>query len=496
MSRVLGAIRLSRLSDESTSPERQREQIQAYGTAHGHEVVHITVDLDVSGSVSAWDRPELGPWLSRPELLARWDIVCAAKLDRLTRSTADFARLLEWSQKHGKDIVSLAEKFDLSGPHGRMVATILSSVAQFERERIAERRAEAAEWMRQDGRWAGTHIPWGYQAEPRPGGGWVLSPDPDVAPVVRAVVQKVISGQSVTALARELTDRGIPTSFGKTQWQPTSLRQLLRNPALRGWTTHKGAAVRDTDGLVISREAIIDDVTWQSLQNALDAAGRHPQARRKDADPLLRILFCKCGEPMYIQRRQGRQHFYICGSHKRAHAKPCGARMIPADRARALFERRLLQELADVERLIHVPAPIRDHAAEQAQVKEALAALEDQLLQGQVSAEAWTRMTARLEGKKASLEEDSERTPEDDWQPTGQTFGDYWDSLSEPGRHSYLVGSGVKAVAERRATFREPFYPRGDSAGPDIVIAVDKELGLTIHLGDLEELRRRAALHG
>ena len=146
MPRVLGAIRLSRMSDESTSPERQREQIAAWSKLHGHEVVHITVDTDVSGRVPASLRPDLGPWMTKPDMVGRWDILCTAKLDRVTRSVGDLCDIIDWCSERGKALASVAEHFDLSTPAGRMVATILASVAQFERERVGERRAEAAEY--------------------------------------------------------------------------------------------------------------------------------------------------------------------------------------------------------------------------------------------------------------------------------------------------------------------------------------------------------------
>jgi site-specific DNA recombinase len=88
VARVLGGVRLSRLVDESTSPERQRDQIRTWSKLHSHEVAHITEDTDASGAIPASSRPGLGPWLTDPALVGRWDILVAAKLDRITRSRA------------------------------------------------------------------------------------------------------------------------------------------------------------------------------------------------------------------------------------------------------------------------------------------------------------------------------------------------------------------------------------------------------------------------
>jgi len=89
VARVLGAVRLSRLTDETTSPERQREDITLWAKLYGHTVTHITVDTDVSGSLPATLRPELGPWLTEPDKVAQWDILVSSKLDRISWSVRD-----------------------------------------------------------------------------------------------------------------------------------------------------------------------------------------------------------------------------------------------------------------------------------------------------------------------------------------------------------------------------------------------------------------------
>ena len=93
--RLLPCIRLSVLDDTSTSPERQFDKIQTFAKLGDHELVPITeadYDLDVSGSVSPFERPGLGPWL-RADRLDIWDAICVARLDRLTRSLFDFVTL-------------------------------------------------------------------------------------------------------------------------------------------------------------------------------------------------------------------------------------------------------------------------------------------------------------------------------------------------------------------------------------------------------------------
>src|SRR5215472_16481675 len=129
MAKVLGALRLSRDSEESTSIERQREQLTLWARLHGHDVIGFTEDTDVSGSVSPWKRPGLGPWLTDSDKIGSWDILVSAKLDRITRSLQDFSALLAWCSDHRKVYASVAEQFDLSTAAGRMVAGVMAVFA-------------------------------------------------------------------------------------------------------------------------------------------------------------------------------------------------------------------------------------------------------------------------------------------------------------------------------------------------------------------------------
>lgn len=138
-SRVLGRLRISRATDESTSIERQREFITRWAEAHGHTVVGWAVDEDVSGSVDPFDTPALGPWLTDPSKAHEWDILAAWKLDRLGRNAIQLNKLFGWTLEHGKTLVSCSESMDLSTTTGRMLAAIIAGIAEGELEAIRER---------------------------------------------------------------------------------------------------------------------------------------------------------------------------------------------------------------------------------------------------------------------------------------------------------------------------------------------------------------------
>lgn len=494
------------MTDESTSPERQREQIATWAKLHSHDVVKVTEDTDVSGAMPATARPELGPWLTDPSLASRWTTLVVAKLDRVTRSVSDLCNLIDYCQANGKVLVSIAESFDLGTPAGRMVATILASVAAFERERTAERRREAADYLRKQARYGGGVVPFGYRAEEMPGGGWRLLPDEEEAEVVRWAAGQLIAGRSLKWTCEELGRRGIETSRGRPAWHETSLMKIMRSPVLIGHVLHNGTVTRDDDGVVVRRDPILTDETWARLQAALSRLSRTRVASR--SSPLIGVLFCAlCHGPMYIQRRTERpSSYYRC--RKATRDRACAARIIPAPPIEEMITSGLLDSCGDIDMADEVVVPGEDHTAELHAVEEALSHFEDQLVGTQISPEAWGRAVARLEKRQAELRALPQLPARSEWVPTGKTFAQTWEALDEAGRRALLLANGVTVAARRRPGGEDFSVAIGLSAvrddgslqlppnaedRSDILIWRRGDLEATIHLGNLHRLRMRLA---
>ena len=275
--RALGATRLSRVKDESTSIERQCEQITLTTQVRGDELVHITEDSDVSGGISPFDREDLGPWLTEPEKITKWDVLIVAKLDRLTRSLRDFDEIVSWLDRHGKTLVSVSESLDLSTSTGRMFANLLAMFAQFERERIGERRREASVTMRANGWWQGGQPPYGRKPVPADGH-WILEVDPEQRAVVERMAREVIHGSARRAVARGLTADGIPTPNGARAWSERTITKILT-----------------------SEDVVLDAMTQVQVLEALDRTST-PWTKRGDAAMLLNIAYCTCGQSLHAQR--------------------------------------------------------------------------------------------------------------------------------------------------------------------------------------------------
>ncbi len=106
--RVLGRVRLSRTTDESTSVERQQQIITQWAEGNNHTIVGWAIDVDVSGSINPFDTPSLGPWLKMPKA-REWDILCAWKLDRVARNSIGLHKVFAWIQENDKQLVCIAD---------------------------------------------------------------------------------------------------------------------------------------------------------------------------------------------------------------------------------------------------------------------------------------------------------------------------------------------------------------------------------------------------
>jgi site-specific DNA recombinase len=313
--RFLARIRLSVSTDESTSVERQREIITQWSKLHDHTIVGWAEDIDVSGKLSPFDTPQFGDWLRNryPE----FDGVVAWKLDRLARNMFGLNDLFQWAKTNGKTVVSITESLDLSTTVGVMVAQILAGVAQMELEAIQARQSGSQAHLRQVGRWPGGNPPYGYRVV-RNGNGCKLDLDPERAPVVSMIVSRILDGNTMASVCRELTSAGVPAPKGG-RWQISTMRHLLRSPALRGHRVHKGQVILGEDGQpVVFGPELVDAETFQRLQAELKPG--NGAGVRRNASPLSGLLkCCECGLPLAQDISTARGHRY---RYYRAH-KQC-----------------------------------------------------------------------------------------------------------------------------------------------------------------------------
>ncbi len=210
MTRVAGYLRVStdQQADSGLGLQAQRGRIEAEAKHRGWEVVWF---MDEGFSAKNLDRPALTKALAA--LAAHEvDALVVAKLDRLSRSVVDFSNTLGIAKKQKWALILLDLGVDTSTPNGKLVAGLMSQIAEWEREMIGQRTKEALAAAKTRGQRLG---------RPR------LTPDAVVARVVA-----LSADLSPSQVAKALTAEGLPTTRGAAEWGPSSIRRLLKGHAL------------------------------------------------------------------------------------------------------------------------------------------------------------------------------------------------------------------------------------------------------------------------
>jgi site-specific DNA recombinase len=451
--RFLGRIRLSVFTDESTSVERQREIITQWARLHDHEVVGWAEDVDVSGKLSPFDTPKLGDWLNN-----RWsefDGIVAWKLDRLARNMFGLNDLFQWAKTEGKTVVSITESLDLSTTVGVMVAQILAGVAQMELEAIQARQSGSQAHLRRMGRWPGGNAPYGYRVV-RNGNGCKLDLDPDTAPVVGMIAGRILDGNTMAAVCRELTSTGIPAPKGG-KWQISTMRHLLRSPALRGHRVHKGQVVLGDDGQpVMFGPELLDAETFQRLQAELKPG--NGAGVRKNASPLSGLLLCDdCGLPLTQDTSTAKGHTY---RYYRAHKQCPHPISMRAEVLEGIAERALLNLYGSKEITRREWIPGEDHTTA---LNDAVARYD--ALSARLTTNLPEIARQRLEGQLAAVEAELGRLSglpqvEGHWGQvgTGRTWAQAWDGSTVDERRKLLTDAGMQfAVGQNQVTVGDRF---------------------------------------
>ncbi|MFE6288176.1 recombinase family protein [Streptomyces sp. NPDC057877] len=440
--RIIGVIRLSDRTDVTTSPERQRASIENATAARGAEIVGWAEDIDVSASQkSLWERPELSAWLECPE---RWDALMFWRLDRFVRKVSDFAEMIRWCQKHDKNLISATETIDIRSPIGRVIAYIVSAFAEMEAEAIRERVTGSHDYLRRNGRWGGGLAPYGYRAEPSPGGKGVrLVEDSAAAEIVREIARRVISRESYLSIAADLNERDVPPPTNQRHinagrpvdpqiaWTSKSVTAIITSERIRGRVEHRGEVVRDGEANAVLRgPELINAETWQALQREFARRSRPDRRRASSAHPLLGVVFCgSCQERIYqgwaTEKGRPRRRTYVCRSRVRGRECTSPA-SVSAEAVDKYAEEQFLLKVGAWPIKVEVVEAGEDHRQEIEELEQALDRLEtDRYERGLFAGEDGS---LRYERRHVALSNKLSKLKELPYRPPRSTWGAAWDN--------------------------------------------------------------------
>jgi DNA invertase Pin-like site-specific DNA recombinase len=303
------------LEQDFNSLHAQREACEAFIKSQAGEGWRLVKSAYDDGGLSGgtMERPALQRLLAdiNQGLI---DVVVVYKVDRLTRSLTDFAKMVEVFDTRGVSFVAVTQQFNTTTSMGRLTLNVLLSFAQFEREVTGERIRDKIAASKQKGMWMGGLVPLGYDVHERR-----LAINQSEAETVREIFRRYLELGSVRLLMEDLNRRGIRSKVrvarngkqsGGNPFFRGALYSLLSNPIYIGEIRHKG--IRHP-GL---HEPIVDRELWDATQLLLrsHAVGRAPRARKSAASPLTGKLFDESGQsltPSHAVKDQRRYRYYV-----------------------------------------------------------------------------------------------------------------------------------------------------------------------------------------
>ena len=304
------------LEQDFNSLDAQREASEAYIKSQAHEGWRLMRDRYDDGGYSggSMDRPALQKLLADVEA-RRIDVIVVYKVDRLTRSLADFAKLVEMFDKHDVSFVSVTQSFNTTTSMGRLTLNVLLSFAQFEREVTGERIRDKIAASKKKGMWMGGVVPLGYRVEDRE-----LRVVEDHAEIVRSLFRRYLEAGSVVRLKQQLDAEsfripiridGAGRSTGGGLLSRGHIYKILSNPIYVGRIAHKGQVHEGQHPPIVTQD--LWDEVQQSLRDHLGTVRTKRTHQSSDA-LLIGKLYDDGGNrmsPTWARKGSKRWRYYV-----------------------------------------------------------------------------------------------------------------------------------------------------------------------------------------
>lgn len=365
------------LEQEFNSLDAQYEACAAYALSQKHEGWLLLPERFDDGGYSGgnMERPGLKRLLA-DVAAGKVDIILVYKIDRLTRSLADFAKIVEVLDTAKASFVSITQAFNTTTSMGRLTLNMLLSFAQFEREVTGERIRDKIAASKRKGMWMGGPLPLGYDVENRR-----LVINPNEAELVRHIFNLYLTLGSVVELADRLNAEGYKTKVqirasgphrGGCAFRRGTLYHLLANPIYRGQIVHKGEVYPG------EHEPIVPEDLWQAVQEKIkdNASGTSRRLRGQQPSLLTDILKDSHGRAMTpshaTKGKAKRYRYYVTRPDQNADER---AYRVSAHDLEQIVTAKLASHFAAPSNIAVLTHPeIEAHALQQALAKADLAA--------------------------------------------------------------------------------------------------------------------------
>ena len=316
------------LDQDFNSLDAQYDASQAYIRSQAHAGwTPLRAKYDDGGfSGGNTDRPAL-QWLLEDVRAGKVDVIVVYKVDRLTRSLADFAKLVELFDRHGVSFVSVTQQFNTTTSMGRLTLNVLLSFAQFEREVTSERIRDKISASKRKGLWVGGMVPLGYDTKDRK-----ITVNQAEAVHIRTILRSYLKLGSLNLLMADLRKKGIVTrtrtlkagkTIGGIPFTRGPLAHLLRNRFYIGEVVFKGEVLKG------EQPAIVDPELFEAVQAKLnEQANNHKITRMKSEALLAGRIFDDRGNlmsPSHTRKRGIKYRYYLSSSLLQGQADRSGS---------------------------------------------------------------------------------------------------------------------------------------------------------------------------
>ncbi|MBI1187358.1 MAG: recombinase family protein [Alphaproteobacteria bacterium] len=370
------------LDKEFNSLDAQRAACESYVASQRSEGWVLVHDRYDDGGVSGGtlERPALKRLLADIEA-GLVDVVLVYKVDRLSRSLMDFAKLVETFEAHEVTFVAITQSLNTTTSMGRLTLNMLLSFAQYERELIGERVRDKIAASRARGMWMGGPVPLGYRVENRK-----LLVDEAAAATVRRVFEVFAEIGSAMRVLPILRSEGLLTKTGRP-FDKGALHKLLANRVYLGEAVHKGQSYPGEHAAIISRDL------WDRVHAIMQESPRERASKsRATATALLRgLLFGPDGRamsPTHTRKRGRLYRYYVSQAVLQGGANDAPHRRLPAGEIEGLVMAQVRALLRQPEVVVGTWRASRAEAPDvtEAEVRDALGRLDplwDELFPGE-----------------------------------------------------------------------------------------------------------------
>lgn len=434
MTNAVVYCRISRDTEgQALGVERQRQDCVEMCNRREWNVAGVLIDNDVS-AYSGKRRPGYEAALGALKD-GTADVLVAWHPDRLHRNPRELENFIDLIEATGTTVATVtAGEVDLATPEGRLHARIVGAVARKESEDKSRRLRRKHQELAEHGRTNGGRRPFGYKADQ-------IHHDPKEAKLVREAASRVLAGESLYAIEKDWTSRGVPTVTGAA-WSTTALRTMLTAPRMAGLRSHHGDIVGEAEW-----DGILDRDTWEAVRATL--ATRSRSRTRAPRAYLLTGGLARCsecgGKLVAAPRPYGRA--YAC----LATSGGCNKVSIKAEPVEELVTEALFQVVdgADLGKVLAPPSSSTPVADTLADIDQRLADVADLFAAGDITRAEWMRARAGLDERRrdaqAAVDEVSAPSPAVPYLGKVDALRSAWPSLSLDQRRA-IVAAVVDAV--------------------------------------------------